>query len=185
MPLKKGSSEAVISSNIKEMQRAGHPHDQAVAAALHTAKVPKANHASGGVVGPLTGLTPGRADKIPTHVPSGAHILPADVVAALGDGNSQAGHAICLKLFPKSATGNGLVKTPKLAKVPGRAEGGETPPKVKVMLSDGEFSVSPEDVLDIGEGNPQKGHDELDKFIIDTRRRYVKHLAKLPGPVRD
>ena len=52
----------------------------------------------------------------------------------------------------------------------------EAPPK---------FSVSPEDVLDIGEGNPQKGHDELDKFIIDTRRRYVKHLAKLPGPVRD
>jgi hypothetical protein len=183
MPLLPG--KANIGHNIAVEQKAGKKHDQAVAIALHTAKVPKANHASGGIVGPLTGTTPGRADKIPTHVPSGAHIIPADVVAALGDGNSQAGHAICLKLFPKSAAGNGLVKTPKLAKIPGRASGGETPPKVKVMLSDGEFSVSPEDVFDIGEGNPQKGHDELDKFIVDTRRRYVKHLAKLPGPVRD
>lgn len=37
MPLKKGSSKAVISKNIKEMQDAGHPHDQSVAAALRSA----------------------------------------------------------------------------------------------------------------------------------------------------
>jgi len=183
MPLLPGLRN--IGRNIATEQKAGRPHDQAVAIALHTAKVPKANHASGGIVGPLTGLTPGRADKIPTHVPSGAHIIPADVVAALGDGNSQAGQAVCLGLFPKSAAGNPLVKTPKLAKLPGRAQGGETPPpKVEVMLSDGEFSVSPEDVLDIGEGDAQEGHDEIDKFIVETRKKYVKHLAKLPGPVK-
>jgi hypothetical protein len=33
----KGKSKAIISQNIREMQDAGHPHDQAVAAALHTA----------------------------------------------------------------------------------------------------------------------------------------------------
>lgn len=38
MPLRKGKSHQVISSNIREMVRAGHPHKQAVAAALSKAR---------------------------------------------------------------------------------------------------------------------------------------------------
>lgn len=38
MPLRKGKSQKVISSNIREMIKAGHPHNQAVAAAMHMAK---------------------------------------------------------------------------------------------------------------------------------------------------
>jgi hypothetical protein len=38
MPLKHGSSKATVSANIKEMVKAGHPHKQAVAAALDTAR---------------------------------------------------------------------------------------------------------------------------------------------------
>lgn len=34
MPLRRGTSEAVVSQNIKEMVDAGHPQDQAVAAAM-------------------------------------------------------------------------------------------------------------------------------------------------------
>ena len=37
MPLKPGSSKAVVGENIREMVKAGHPQKQAVAAALHNA----------------------------------------------------------------------------------------------------------------------------------------------------
>jgi hypothetical protein len=37
MPLEKGSSRAVIGRNIAEMEKSGHPHKQAVAAALNNA----------------------------------------------------------------------------------------------------------------------------------------------------
>jgi hypothetical protein len=37
MPLKKGSSKKVISENIREMRKAGHPERVAVAAAMHNA----------------------------------------------------------------------------------------------------------------------------------------------------
>ena len=41
MPLKKGKGQAVISQNISEMVKAGHPQKQAVAAAMRQAGRPK------------------------------------------------------------------------------------------------------------------------------------------------
>jgi hypothetical protein len=38
MPLKKGSSKATVSENIREMIKAGHPQKQAVAASLEQAR---------------------------------------------------------------------------------------------------------------------------------------------------
>lgn len=37
-PLQKGKSKKVISTNISEMVHSGHPRDQAIAAALSTAR---------------------------------------------------------------------------------------------------------------------------------------------------
>jgi hypothetical protein len=37
MPLKKGSSQATISENIRELRHSGRPQDQAIAIAMRTA----------------------------------------------------------------------------------------------------------------------------------------------------
>ena len=164
MPLYPGKSN--IGRNIKTEEKAGKPYRQALAIALNTAKVPKARkHASGGIVGPLSGVTPGRADKLPVDVPAGSHVIPADVVAALGDGNSNAGLVVLDKKFGRKR----------------RAAGGRVVP---CALSDGEYIVSPEEVMAAGGGDPRRGHAALDHFIVSTRQRYQSHLAKLPGPVK-
>jgi hypothetical protein len=49
MPLAKGKSQKTIGHNIEEMEKSGHPHDQAVAAALHTAH-PEGGYDEGGLV---------------------------------------------------------------------------------------------------------------------------------------
>ena len=41
MPLKPGKSQKTIGANIGELQKAGYPHDQAIAIALHKAGYPQ------------------------------------------------------------------------------------------------------------------------------------------------
>lgn len=79
MPLVSGSSRDTISSNIREMVKAGHPQDQAVAAALRKAGKPrkspgmnKAEHTGKGT------SKPGLPKRLPeVHIP-GQH-RPAGV----------------------------------------------------------------------------------------------------------
>ena len=106
MPLIKSGSREAISSNIREMVKAGHPQKQAVAAALSTAR--KYGKAAGGassmqnlaLKGASIGLgrqglinspIPGRTDKLPMKVKAGSYILPADIPWAFGQGNTMAG----------------------------------------------------------------------------------------------
>src|SRR6266851_2749962 len=102
MPLQLGNSPRIVSGNIREMQKSGHPHAQAVAAALRTAHA-VAHRAEGGYTPPApsfgyreafrqeeaagkpfnAGLIhstgPGRTDIHNIDVPAGAYVLPADV----------------------------------------------------------------------------------------------------------
>jgi len=136
-----------------------------LAAAMETAR----RYATGGrvVVGPVVGDTGGRSDELPVSVPPGSHVIPADVVAALGEANTLAGMRALESRFPKSA-------------MPRRATGGEIP----VLISDGEFVISPDEVAEMGGGDPEKGHKILDNLILSIRKQHIKTLQSLPGPAK-
>jgi len=48
--------------------------------------------------GPVRGKTPGKADARTAHVSDGEHVIDAETVAMLGDGNTEAGHALLEEL---------------------------------------------------------------------------------------
>jgi hypothetical protein len=73
MPLAKGKSQETISSNISEMIHAGHPRDQAIAAALNTARKVKARggrFAPGPAIPGIPGIPPqGPNPRKPPGIP--------------------------------------------------------------------------------------------------------------------
>jgi hypothetical protein len=164
MPLKSG--KANIGRNIAELEKPsknapdGRPYKQALAIALkYTQK-----RASGGRVGSIRGDTDGRADALKTSVPNGSHVIPADIVSALGNGNSASGFKILEKQFPRTKKW---------------ATGGA----VKVRLSDGEFVLTPENVAALGEGDPERGHRAADAWIMHVRNEDIERRKRLPPPV--
>ncbi len=167
MPLAKGSSPKTVSQNIREMIRAGHPQRQAVAAALETAR---RSRARGGEaekihVGPIHSLVAGRTDHLPINVPSGAYVIPADIISAMGEGNTMAGFRIANDIF-------------------GMQERGDDVP-VEIVAAGGEYVISPFNVARIGGGDMDQGHATLDKFVNKYRDQTVQTLKKLPGPKKD
>ena len=99
MPLAKGSSQKIVSSNISELVHSGRPQKQAIAIALSESRKKRA---SGGTmtktvtapkmngikahVGPIHSSVAGRTDHLPMHVPSGSYVIPADIISAMGEG---------------------------------------------------------------------------------------------------
>ncbi len=84
---------------------------------------------------------------------------------------------------------------------PSLADGGETPEtdKVPILSADGEYTLSPEQVLKIGqfyskdndrasypkshERMMRRGHMILDAMVKQVRGATIKHLRGLKGPV--
>jgi hypothetical protein len=145
----------------------------------------------------LAGSTPGRADAVHTQAPAGSYVIPADTIAGLGEGNSLAGaHVMDMIIrsgphgipMPQGTRGRGPPPAPRPAGtgyqakgggVHGKGHGGPTP----VALSHGEFVLTPEEVMAIGDGDLARGHKILDAWVVLERKRQLKKMAALPGPV--
>jgi hypothetical protein len=212
MPLKHGKSQKTISQNISEMIHAGHPKDQAIAAALDTARrtkaaggpfdvrqVPHVEYAkpvqfgSGHMVheGPIHSPVAGRTDHLPMNVRSGSYVIPADIISSMGEGNTMAGFKIARRMFSSQPYFQESKQPYSEQAMPyaqgkpygARAAGGPTP--VEIVAAGGEYVISPEDVTKLGEGDIDHGHAILDEFVKGYRNKTIKTLQKLPGPKRD
>ncbi len=200
------------------MMHAGHPQKQAIAAALNTARKAKAlggyeveTTTSGGLyqpakkmkeppspkvkapvtklhTGPIHSHVAGRTDHLPMHVPSGSYVIPADIVSAMGEGNTMAGFKQMKIIFGGTPySGPTSVKMgggPYGSNLPGKANGGESE-SVPIVAAGGEYVVSPEQVRMVGEGDLELGHRVLDEFVKSYRKKTIKTLQKLPGPKKD
>jgi len=188
MPLKRGSSSKTISSNISEMVHAGHPQDQAIAAALNVARKTRPHRAFGGHTpafmqksvqpgseviheGPIHSPVSGRTDHLPMHVASGSYVIPADIISAMGEGNTMSGFKQMNRIL------SGAKSIPK-------AGGGQVQ-AVPIVAAGGEYVVTPHEVLWAGDGDMDKGHAAFDGFVTGMRAKTIKTLKALPGPKKN
>jgi 8-oxo-dGTP pyrophosphatase MutT (NUDIX family) len=145
----------------------------------------------------LGGNTLGRADSIKTQAPAGSYILPADVIAGLGEGNSNAGSRVfdeILHTLPygiqgsRQPGGRGPPTAQRMSFPRNESKGGavksDTVEPVDVLLSDGERVVMPSHVKAIGRGDLRRGHAILDNFVLSERKKNIKKLKSLPPPVK-
>ncbi|CAB4145755.1 hypothetical protein UFOVP1518_23 [uncultured Caudovirales phage] len=206
MPLKQGKSKITISHNIKEMIGSGHTRDQSIAAALSTARktrpkavggetMPPSPEVTTNVIhsGPIHSQVSGRTDHLPMHVASGSYVIPADIISAMGEGNTMAGFKVAQSIFSTDIPFMGGKPGEKAFQggLPGEsametmAEGGTAVPPVPIIAAGGEYVIHPRDVITIGGGDLDDGHKTLDDFVNKMRAKTVQTLKKLPGPKKD
>ena len=166
----------------------GQLKEQNIAAALSTARKLLPHRAHGGSilqklhVGPIHSAVAGRTDHLPVHVPSGSYVIPADIVSAMGEGNSMAGFKHVKRMFsgaPYSASGGPYGST-----LPHKASGGEVN-SVPCVVAGGEYILAPHEVAWAGDGDMETGHKVLDDFVKNYRNKTIDTLKKLPGPKKD
>jgi hypothetical protein len=128
------------------------------------------------IIGAIESDIPGRTDKHEVSVPAGSFVIPADVVSALGQGNTLAGQRALDKMFRQGDQGAPDIHAHM-------ARGGPAT-TVPVVLAGGEYVVAPAAVARRGMGNLERGHRALEKFVLATRKKTVQTLKSLPGPKR-
>jgi len=169
----KGATEAIV-----DFLKSGAPQEDAVALAMEEVKKrARGGPAMGakrdaGKTAPKAGLihsdVPGRTDEHPTDVPEGSYVIPADVVSALGEGNTMAGASILDDVFQiKRSTGGAVEGSGNI---------------VPIIVAGGEYIVPPSIVMRAGSGDMKLGHKRLDDFVKHERGKTVTTLKNLPGP---
>lgn len=153
--------------------------------------------------GLIDSAVPGRTDRLPLSVPSDSHIVPADAVSGVGQGNTKAGSNIWQAAIRSGPYG---VAPPKAVKGPGvphassakqsesgYADGGRGL-QTSILAAGGEESIHPEQVLAIGERaiklgwdakgkTPMEfGHWLIDRAIKRVRDFNIKWLPNAPKP---
>jgi len=152
-------------------------------------------------VGPIHSPVAGRTDHLPMHVPSGAYVIPADIISAMGEGNTMAGFRVAKSIFSPVVKPSSIWKPiPYMTGLPGasaylglpgkkgRAEGGQInspSPPVPIVAAGGEYVIHPDDVTHMGGGDINAGHKILDDFVKKYRAKTVETLRKLPPPKKD
>jgi hypothetical protein len=64
----------------------------------------------------------------------------------------------------------------------GAATGGDG--AIPINASGGEFVIEPDEVARIGDGDVNKGHRVLDKWVISLKKEAADTLKRLPGPAK-
>lgn len=138
--------------------------------------------------GPIHSAVAGRTDHLPMNVASGSYVIPADIISAMGEGNTMAGFRHMRLIFggnPYSSDKEpyGAEGGPYNEPLPGKAGGGAA--TVPIIAAGGEYVLSPEQVMQVGKGDLDTGHRVLDEFVKRMRAITIKTLKKLPGPKKD
>ncbi len=118
------------------------------------------------------------------HVPSGSYVIPADIISAMGEGNTMAGFKVANTIFTQIPGMEGSPGEDAQLGIPGKAEGGALN-AVPIVAAGGEYVIHPRDVTRIGGGDMDYGHRVLDSFVKMMRAKTVATLKKLPGPKKD
>ena len=144
--------------------------------------------------GPIVSSVPGRTDKHNMAVGSGSYIVPADVVSHIGQNNTQAGHAKLNQMFsggpygmhtmPLGKTHFANARPPRMSDEGGARGSGNPSEPVDIVTAGGEYTIPPETVAKIGNGDVRLGHDILDAWVLKTRKEHIRTLQKLPGPAK-
>ena len=182
MPLTAENLQNTVFSKISSSRS----QDQAVAAALRTSREGIKRGADIKIhKGPIHSTVAGRTDHLPMHVHSGSYVIPADIISAMGEGNSMAGFKVAKSIFSVPGpygkpTGEMPYDQPSIRK----ASGGEVD-AVPIVAAGGEYVISPEEVQNIGGSSMEHGHKILDLFVKKMRKNTIKTLQSLPGPQKD
>ena len=105
------------------------------------------------------------------HVASGSYVIPADIISAMGEGNTMSGFKQMKQILsgagPSPKAAGGMVKA------------------IPIIAAGGEYVITPHQVTWAGDGDMDVGHEVLDEFVKSMRAKTIKTLKALPGPKKN